>query len=758
MNPANSQVILALAEGLIYLLCASVAFWRREYHPRAARIAFVYCLLSFLWILEQAFWRSGRLSFLAARFQQWAPIYGIVALAFLFLLLSRAILNLQGAGRGWWLVGMLWMACEILFGLNPIRWPDILFFANGWAFLRLGVVWWLSISGYFIFMIGAVVTTFRVLIRKERTYTIASYWSIVALLTLFGGVFFLVRDQAWGNVLCLLGACLATYVLSMPRLANLSHIARRSLSYLIFAVLAVLIYATGIAVMDAFFQGWSRFSPMWAGLILALVLVFLFNPLLTLIRKWTNQWVFGSKEDPTNLLRKYSQSITNILNLKLLANVSVATAGELLGVDRGDLFLVNIEKDCDNRKEFMLYGVKGMGEANPEPGHLAEESLLTGYFRQERQPLTHAEVEFQPRFREIPSEERAWLDGLDMEVYVPIHAKDEWIGLLALGSKGSGEAYSEADLLLLSTLANQTAVALENTRLVEGLMRLNNDFRRAYAALDHANRRLERLDRTKSDFISVASHELLTPLTLISGACQMLLEESKTQQNAYQQELLSKINRGSERLQEIVDDMLEIAKIDTRVLKLETQPVSIYDLITGVHIDLKGAARSRKQTIEIQNLRGLPAVAADLDALHKVFYHLIINAIKYTPDGGNITVSGCEVPPDVVDLPCGGVEIVVSDTGIGIDPAYQELIFVKFYQTGEIALHSSGKTKFKGGGAGLGLAIARGVVEAHQGKIWVESPGYDEVKCPGSKFHVVLPIRQMQRPAAPRKLPDSIAN
>jgi signal transduction histidine kinase len=93
-------------------------------------------------------------------------------------------------------------------------------------------------------------------------------------------------------------------------------------------------------------------------------------------------------------------------------------------------------------------------------------------------------------------------------------------------------------------------------------------------------------------------------------------------------------------------------------------------------------------------------------------------------------------------LPQGGVEIVVSDTGIGIDPRYHELIFVKFYQTGELALHSTGKTKFKGGGPGLGLAIARGVVEAHQGRIWVESSGHDEENCPGSKFTVVLPVRQ----------------
>jgi signal transduction histidine kinase len=87
----------------------------------------------------------------------------------------------------------------------------------------------------------------------------------------------------------------------------------------------------------------------------------------------------------------------------------------------------------------------------------------------------------------------------------------------------------------------------------------------------------------------------------------------------------------------------------------------------------------------------------------------------------------------------------VSDTGIGIAREFQELIFMKFYQTGQVALHSSGRTKYKGGGPGLGLAIARGMVEAHGGRIWVESPGYDEAACPGSQFHVVLPVHPLPR-------------
>lgn len=127
--------------------------------------------------------------------------------------------------------------------------------------------------------------------------------------------------------------------------------------------------------------------------------------------------------------------------------------------------------------------------------------------------------------------------------------------------------------------------------------------------------------------------------------------------------------------------------------------------------------------------------------VYKVFYQLVINAIKYTPDGGTITVSGVIVSPGEMNLPEGGVEIIVADTGIGIKPEFLEVIFTKFYKTGELALHSTGKTKFKGSGPGLGLAITKGIVEAHGGRVWADSSGMDEETCPGSQFHVVLPLK-----------------
>jgi signal transduction histidine kinase len=123
----------------------------------------------------------------------------------------------------------------------------------------------------------------------------------------------------------------------------------------------------------------------------------------------------------------------------------------------------------------------------------------------------------------------------------------------------------------------------------------------------------------------------------------------------------------------------------------------------------------------------------DPERMLQVLRNVISNAIKYTPDGGEITVEGRKLP--------GFMEVIVRDTGIGIDEEDIQAIFDKFVRLGDTALHSSGKTKFKGGGPGLGLRIAKGIIESHGGTIWVESPGYNETTCPGSTFHILIPLR-----------------
>lgn len=256
------------------------------------------------------------------------------------------------------------------------------------------------------------------------------------------------------------------------------------------------------------------------------------------------------------------------------------------------------------------------------------------------------------------------------------------------------------------------------------------------AELEKTYNVLEQMDRAKVSFIEVAAHELRTPLTLVKGYTQMLVMKFKDEPETMA--LTQGILDGSDRMQEIVGSMLDVSRIDSNILKIMPEDTNLGVVIGRVGKVFQDALKERKLTLAMQGVDGLPILQADPDQLYKVFYHLVINAIKYTPDGGRITVHG-----HLAETGDGRneVEIVVSDTGIGIDPEHHELIFEKFYQTGEVYMHSSGKTKFKGGGPGLGLAIARGIIQAHGGRIWAESPGHDEINLPGSKFFVRLPLK-----------------
>ena len=128
---------------------------------------------------------------------------------------------------------------------------------------------------------------------------------------------------------------------------------------------------------------------------------------------------------------------------------------------------------------------------------------------------------------------------------------------------------------------------------------------------------------------------------------------------------------------------------------------------------------------------------ADSELLKKAIDHIVVNAIKYTPDGGSVDISA-EVVDDLRLGKCA--ELRIKDTGIGIDPEHHKIIFEKLFQLGKVELHSSSRTNYKGGGAGLGLAIASGIIKALQGTIWVESNGHDEENLHGSTFFVRLPL------------------
>jgi signal transduction histidine kinase len=245
---------------------------------------------------------------------------------------------------------------------------------------------------------------------------------------------------------------------------------------------------------------------------------------------------------------------------------------------------------------------------------------------------------------------------------------------------------------------------------------------------------MARVDKSKSGFISVAAHELKTPLTLIDGYASMMDDLIREGNAAALDGLLAGMQKGIKRLRTIVDDMLDVSMIDNNLLSLTFQPTQVEILLEQLKKEFAQIVGTRKQTLEIHAFDGSKQwLYMDAARIMQAIRNILNNAVKYTPDSGKITIDGRTLP--------GLIEVTISDTGIGISTENQAVIFDKFGQLGSLELHSSGKTKFKGGGPGLGLPIARGILEAHGGSIWVESDGYDEKNCPGTTFHVLIPIR-----------------
>jgi signal transduction histidine kinase len=336
----------------------------------------------------------------------------------------------------------------------------------------------------------------------------------------------------------------------------------------------------------------------------------------------------------------------------------------------------------------------------------------------------------------------AWLDAV---VY-------DWVNANTQTDIAEGQKNATALLNILFTLTNEvareslnkgdaldliTAIQPIFTYLLDKAARLEMENRVAYFANEIASvqQKLEKLDRSKSSFISVAAHELKTPLTLIEGYTSMMRDASTNPDPGTSMDpLLQGVRTGIQRLRQIVDDMIDVSLIDNNMLSLNSQPLWLSHLLDLLQKNLGDTMRDRHLKLEIKRFPGSQEwLYADPERLYQAFQNVLTNAIKYTPDGGCITVDGRTLP--------GFVEVTITDTGIGISPEDQATIFEKFGQLGRADLHSSSKVKFKGGGPGLGLPITRGIIEAHGGTIWVESDGYDEKKCSGSTFHILMPVR-----------------
>ncbi len=446
-----------------------------------------------------------------------------------------------------------------------------------------------------------------------------------------------------------------------------------------------------------------------------------------------------------------SRQVTSILALPELLSSVVALLQTQFDYYFVSIWLLNEPKDALSLRAGSQRGrIDGDGLPLGCVLPLATEQSILAYVGRTGQVYLANDTCADPRYLPV-----AALPETCAELVIPLHLGEVALGVLDIESEQRG-AFDPEDIAVLQSLADQIAIAIRNAQLYAKVVTFNealeSTVQERTVALEQAYQQLEKIDRNKSDFIQVISHELRTPLTLILGYGYMLSSDLAAAENGRCRQQVAGIIEGANRLADIVNAMLDMAYIDNSALEIILAPVALGGLLMGLCKTLEPVLVERGLRLRLEGFAALPQAEASGELLEKVFTNLLHNAIKYTPDGGEIVVRGQLVETSAVT---SFVEVVVSDTGIGIAPECHELIFTKFYQTGRVAWHSSGKTKFKGGGPGLGLAIARGIVEAHGGKIWVESPGHDEATCPGSQFHVLLPLKAAC--AAPTDLMASMA-
>jgi signal transduction histidine kinase len=749
-TPGIQEVIALLGCGL-YLGLSLITLLKRGLKESLYRLLVLFLVISLFYSLTLYISYQGYLNFDSNAAPLRISYFGVLLLSVSFYYLTRSLFQYKGRDLGWRVLALLWLIIYLLTDFKLLGIPDPIRGESGWIITYPQVRQGVLAFGWIVFMIGTAIIVTKT--YRQSLHPLAKnrvdYWVLAFLLLITSDSLLFVGVPEISAILRWTGTLLSTIVIIRYYLPDFRSVERQVLRYLLLTLLTATILIIGFYVMPYILQPAPEYNTTLNGAVLVIILTGLLSLVWIFSQSIVDRLLPRTNYNSIDIIHQYSQNVSSVLEPDLLASHAIGLINEVIEIRNGYLFLVDHEKE-NGHPFYRLRLVKGTGEEYPVAGILSNDSPIAQYFVEKHQYLYQSDIDVKPQYQNSNSEELNWLSNLGVDIYIPIYTKDEWIGLFALGHKVYGTPYQKEDIRLISILADQTAVAIQNARLVESLMRLNNDFRRAYAAMEQANQhlkdvneQLENLDRTKSNFIEIASHELRTPLSLMRGYTEILLEDPTVVSHPYHHKLVNGIYGGMMRLNEIVNSMVDIASIDTRTLKLDFEPVSIHALIHLSKGDYLHCLQERNITIDTDHLENLPDIDGDPEALLKAFNNIISNAIKFTPDGGNVSITGDYIPHDKTDLASDGIHVIVSDTGIGIAPDNLDLIFTKFYHTGELSLHSSGKSKFKGGGPGLGLAIAKGIFEAHGGRIWAESNGYDEEKCPGSKFHVLIPKIQV---------------
>ncbi len=524
-----------------------------------------------------------------------------------------------------------------------------------------------------------------------------------------------ITQTVWmGPIFSLVFLSFSTIAITRYKLFDIKGTILRSTSYLfaiaLLAVLYALIFVGGLG--NTFLKGSTISGYGWISLsAITIFIAVSFNPLKRYFDRITNRFFYQDAYVTKEVLDEVSSVIVGTVDphkvqkgsLTALANALKPSYASILflqgtsGLSRGDV----IGQHWDMHDPVSLFKVlKTHGKKITTVDELEQKRQAT----------------------------RAVLSLEDISVVAPLVTKDEAIGYLILGSKKSGNIYNPQDIGLLNLVSNELAVALQNAQRFEEIQAFNLTLQEkvteATRELKSTNKKLVALDEAKDEFISMASHQLRTPLTSIKGYLSMMVEGDLGEVSPAQEKALKEAFGSSQRMVYLIADFLNVSRIRTGKFMIETKEVDLPQIVTEEITQLREMADSRDLTLIYDQPGIFPRVKLDDNKIRQVMMNMVDNAIYYTPSGGSITIQ----------LYSTGEEVIfkVVDDGIGVPKAEQHKLFTKFYRAGNAR-------KSRPDGTGLGLFMAQKIVVEQGGAIIFES-----TEGKGSTFGFRFPLSKIK--------------
>ena len=515
-----------------------------------------------------------------------------------------------------------------------------------------------------------------------------------------------------GHILILIMVAFIAYAIIAHRLMDIKLVMRRYSVYL--ASLSVILIV--VVIIKYFIELYYINYSVWLDLFILLSSISVYPAVKDYFYRVANKHFFSSLYDSSEVIATLSEKLRSTLEAEKIYEYIYQTLGNAFHVKA--FGILTYEKNN-------IYVIRyNQGFKVGSQAEFSGDEALHRMFVEQNKAIITEEVKRLELFEKNQLIELFL--KLKVEILAPLNVKNKTIGLIALGAKESGDMYNEEDFKVLEVVGAQAAIALENALLYKETknfsVKLEKEVEKATHDLRKANTQLKKLDAAKSEFISIASHQLRTPLTVIKGYISMMLEGNFGVLTKPETESLEKVFISNERLIQLVENLLNISRIESGRLQFDFKQVDLNEMVESVIEELSGNAKKKGLILQYKaSIKPIPKIKIDEEKIRQVVMNLIDNAIKYTKQG-SVTVK--------LEQTGKKISFSVADSGMGVRPEDMVNLFKKFSRgTGTSLIHTEG--------TGLGLYVARMMIAAHKGKIWAESDGVGK----GSRFCFELPTK-----------------